>query len=101
MEIFIYVSFYFLAIIGAFIRIYFSRFIAIDYYNNRMLNRKRKFAIFYNYFILFYCAFILFLAKKEIVKSLIVVWSVVPIIIFYIYFLDFFVAPPNNKKKFK
>ena len=85
MTVLICVSYYCLAIIGLFLRRYFSKFIALDFYNNKSLNRKRKYAIIYYYFVLMYSVFMLFLGKKGVLTSMIVFWSVVVIIILYIF----------------
>lgn len=48
----VYIIYYLLVIAGFFIRCYFSGYTADDYSYNKKLNRKRYFAIAYNYFIL-------------------------------------------------
>lgn len=86
MSIYIYISFYCLVIIGIFIRVYFSNYIAMDFYSNKKLNLKRRYAIVYYYVVLFCSAYILVLAKNGDLTHPIFVIPVVPIVIMYIFF---------------
>lgn len=98
MSIYIYISFYSLVIIGIFIRVYFSNFIAMDFYSNKKLNWKRRCAIVYYYLVLFYSAYILVLAKNGDLTYRFFVIPVMPIVIMYIFFLDFIEVPNCFKK---
>lgn len=99
MIVLICLCYYCFAIIGFFLRYYFSRFTASDFYDYKSLNRKRRYSIYYHYFVLAYSAFMLVLTKKGILTSTIIVWSVALIIIVYIFFLDFLEVPLKRKKK--
>lgn len=98
MSTYIYISYYSLVVVGILIRVYFSNFIAMDFYSNKKLNWKRRAAIFYYYVVLFYSAYILVLAKNGDLTNRI---YVLPIVVVYIYFLDFIEAPRRFKKRKK
>ncbi|WP_085165961.1 hypothetical protein [Gilliamella bombi] len=59
MAVEIWISYYFFAIVGCFIRRYFSEYIAMDYNNDKTLNRKRRLALSYFYFISLYSLLII------------------------------------------
>ena len=101
MSTYIYISYYSLVVVGILIRVYFSNFIAMDFYSNKKLNWKRRAAIFYYYVVLFYSAYILVLAKNGDLTNRIYVLPIVPSVVVYIYFLDFIEAPRRFKKRKK
>lgn len=99
MTILIYVSYYSAAIIGIFIRRYFSRFTAADFYYNKPLSRRRIYALIYCYFVLFYSAIIVALTKQNILKSTFLVITAGFIIVLYIFFVGFLETSAKPRKK--
>lgn len=99
MSIYIYISFYSLVIIGFFIRVYFSNFIAMDFYSNKKLNWKRRCAIVYYYVVLFFSAYVLVLAKNGDLTHRFFVLPIIPIVVVYLFFLDYIEVPRRFKKR--
>jgi hypothetical protein len=66
MSILVCMSYYFLSIIGFFIRYYFSGYIATVYANDKTLNRKRHWALL---ILILYIYFIDFLVRPKRYKK--------------------------------
>ncbi|MWP46036.1 hypothetical protein [Gilliamella sp. Pas-s27] len=103
MAVEIWVSYYFFAIVGCFIRRYFSGYIAMDYENDKTLNRKRRLALFYFYFISLYSLLIISQPGEGFFSNIIFFWSAVFIFILYVFFISFLETPRRyiKRKKWK
>ncbi|OCG14597.1 hypothetical protein [Gilliamella sp. WF3-4] len=103
MAVEMWVSYYFFAIVGCFIRRYFSEYIAMDYDNDKTLNRKRRLALFYFYFIFLYSLFMISQPGEGLFLELIFFWSAVFIFILYVFFISFLETPRRyiKRKKWK
>ncbi|OCG29198.1 hypothetical protein A9G45_04950 [Gilliamella sp. HK2] len=101
MSILVCISYYFLSIVGFFIRYYFSGYIATDYANDKTLNRKRRWAILFYCFMALFSRFMIDKPGEGIFSHIIFLWWDLLILIFYIYFIDFLVRPKRYKKRKK
>ncbi|WP_141674701.1 hypothetical protein [Gilliamella sp. Fer1-1] len=103
MSILVCISYYFLSIVGFFIRYYFSGYIATDYANDKTLNRKRRWALFYFYFIFLYSLLMMSQSGEGFFSNIIFFWLAVFIFILYVFFISFLETPRRyiKRKKWK
>ncbi|OCG29197.1 hypothetical protein A9G45_04945 [Gilliamella sp. HK2] len=101
MSILVCISYYFLSIVGFFIRYYFSGYIATDYANNKTLNRKRRWAILFYFFIILFSQLMMRELGEGIFSHVIFFWLAGFIYLFSVFSGGFLVCPPRYKKKKK